>query len=1250
MKARKIISFILALMVIGPLFFSCHSQAEESNTIYYAMPTVPNPYEQTMNSFTLSYCFPAQMIKHPPVITDTEADPNGLTWVIFAFEHEDIQLTGMDSTGKWKCAKWSNVDPSDMMLICYCLCKSFGPVYKDNTDFAICLYSDSGNHTYIANKASADNFIAMMDQEFGANNNSAEPKDADEENNDTNSSSTVKEKHVSVKHFDEYCSKWNSYYAKVNPLLSGSYYLTEDQQDVARYLISYNENHLRMNYFSGVIPSTSSVSFMSNIETGIFTVLIINEKLDQLEKVTIIGEDNVHKELMVDSIHDEYTAWAIHMGLSEPFDYYYLDQFRVIMTIGGKEYSIDINEKTHAYLYDMYDWATNGLIYSMYDSSAFGDKKYLPPQSEEDEKTSSNTEYSFIDDINGMNEAAKSVFIVEVFDNNLKLLGTASGFVAFDEHLFVTNQHVIQGATYLRITDDTDEENTYILNQVIASDKKKDIAILLFPDGNKYASLKLNTSEDFKRGEPVVAIGSPLGLKNTLSKGDISAIRKEDGVTLIQTSASISHGSSGGALFDNNGYVIGVTSSGIDEGQNLNFAISMKAVQDMYLQWNKKSYEVLGSERSWNLSAYNEYKPTAYPVKTATPVPTATKTPKPSPKPTETVSPTTQSSSWFGTLTQIFPPEPTATVSPTTQPSSWLGTLTQLFPPEPTETVSPTSWAGPMGGTTTVLRTPKPTENATSTPQPTSKPTTYPKHTPKPTPKKTPTPTPVPAPSPSPTPQIIYYGKDSSYKIEIDQSDATIYVGNPVSFQPSVVSLESGKIVKNKKTTFTTSDETVAQIKNNKVIGVSAGDAVITCSLNSDSSVYSLIFVHVKEPVQSITLDQTSIEMFCNDNSAKTYQLKPVFNSDSASYDEITYKSSNEKVAYVTSTGKINAVSPGKATITVSVKLNGVKKQPKATVTVNVTRALLRIKPVETTVYIPVGKTGKLAVELTPKDASSKKLTWSTSSESVATVDTNGKVTGISEGFCTVTCSALDNPKTKCEITIRVISHPATSLKLRDSYDAKTFYFEEVNTEIPISDVFTLGPANITIRKVHYDVLNKEGKPANSKFYKIKYEGGVSSTYAFNKPDTIKFSSPGLYMIKATTIDGSNISATIRLRIIPVDRMTVTLNYAQWDYLANDILGISFQMNNEEYGLGIEAVELYVYATDAWGKKIYGDTIYYGTTEKYLGAGKSLYSDVIRLPNSSKISKVYCCIHKIKFSDDVTKTYTPKYDNYWNIK
>ena len=163
---RKLLSVAL-LILLGFSCLTLSSAAEEDVTILYSIPTVSNPYEQTLRTFTLSYCLPAQMLNQTPVITDGQEDPNGLTWVILVFEDGVVQLTGKDTQGKWKCATWSGVDKTDMFFLCYCLSKSFGPVYKDNTDFAICLYSSSGDHSYIANKASAESFIEMIDNEYG---------------------------------------------------------------------------------------------------------------------------------------------------------------------------------------------------------------------------------------------------------------------------------------------------------------------------------------------------------------------------------------------------------------------------------------------------------------------------------------------------------------------------------------------------------------------------------------------------------------------------------------------------------------------------------------------------------------------------------------------------------------------------------------------------------------------------------------------------------------------------------------------------------------------------------------------------------------------------------------------------------------------------------------------------------------------------------------------------------------------------
>ena len=78
------------------------------------------------------------------------------------------------------------------------------------------------------------------------------------------------------------------------------------------------------------------------------------------------------------------------------------------------------------------------------------------------------------------------------------------------------------------------------------------------------------------RGQRVVAIGSPLGLFNTVSDGIISAFRvRENGTRMIQFTAPISSGSSGGAVLDMYGRLIGISTSGFDEAQNINLAVDI---------------------------------------------------------------------------------------------------------------------------------------------------------------------------------------------------------------------------------------------------------------------------------------------------------------------------------------------------------------------------------------------------------------------------------------------------------------------------------------------------------------------------------------------------------------------------------------------------------------------------------------------------------------------------------------------------
>src|SRR5207302_10553320 len=105
---------------------------------------------------------------------------------------------------------------------------------------------------------------------------------------------------------------------------------------------------------------------------------------------------------------------------------------------------------------------------------------------------------------------------------------------------------------------------------VIPTDPAHDLAILQCAAAVGQP-VRLRSLSTISIGERVYAIGAPLCLENTLSEGLVSGIRQMKGSQRIQTTAPISHGSSGGGLFDAQGRLVGITSSMVENGQNINF-------------------------------------------------------------------------------------------------------------------------------------------------------------------------------------------------------------------------------------------------------------------------------------------------------------------------------------------------------------------------------------------------------------------------------------------------------------------------------------------------------------------------------------------------------------------------------------------------------------------------------------------------------------------------------------------------------
>ena len=175
--------------------------------------------------------------------------------------------------------------------------------------------------------------------------------------------------------------------------------------------------------------------------------------------------------------------------------------------------------------------------------------------------------------------ASPAVFYVEMFDSDGRLFKTGSGFFISASGLAVTNFHVIFGGYDAKVTLDNGE--VYDVLGVYDYVGKQDMALIQV-DIENAPYLICADSSAIQTGERVYALGSPLGLQGSFSEGIVSqALRQIEGVEYIQLDASISSGSSGGALLDAAGRVIGVTSATVVSGQNLNLAMPINILNSL---------------------------------------------------------------------------------------------------------------------------------------------------------------------------------------------------------------------------------------------------------------------------------------------------------------------------------------------------------------------------------------------------------------------------------------------------------------------------------------------------------------------------------------------------------------------------------------------------------------------------------------------------------------------------------------------
>ena len=292
-------------------------------------------------------------------------------------------------------------------------------------------------------------------------------------------------------------------------------------------------------------------------------------------------------------------------------------------------------------------------------------------------------------------------------------------------------------------------------------------------------------------------------------------------------------------------------------------------------------------------------------------------------------------------------------------------------------------------------------------------------------------------PVPEPTPPVV-----SVTSVTLDKTSVSLLVGDSQTLTATV----SPKDAANKKVTWKSSNAAIASVDANGkvtgvVTGVKAGEATITVTTEDGGKTATCkVTVSDKEiKVTGVKLNKSETSILVGDNETLTATVLP----EDATNQKVTWKSDKPEIATVDANGKVTGVAAGEATITVTTEDGGKTATCKVTVSdteIKVTGVTLN----KAALTLNIGANETLTATVAPADATNQKVTWESDKPEIASVDANGKVTGVKAGEATITVTTEDGGKTAtCKVSVlpsvkKVTVEPATlTLGKKKSYTLK---------------------------------------------------------------------------------------------------------------------------------------------------------------------------------------------------------------------
>ncbi len=255
-------------------------------------------------------------------------------------------------------------------------------------------------------------------------------------------------------------------------------------------------------------------------------------------------------------------------------------------------------------------------------------------------------------------------------------------------------------------------------------------------------------------------------------------------------------------------------------------------------------------------------------------------------------------------------------------------------------------------------------------------------------------------------------------EITLDKTEGELEEGQTLQLTATITPEEATI----KECNWSSSDETIATVNaNGLVTAKKAGTATITVTTKDGSELSKKCEITVtpaKIAVTGITLDKISTQV----QEGKLVQLVATVTPDNATVKDCEWTSSDEAIATVDANGLVTTKKAGKVTITVTTK-DGSELSAKCEITVISAKVeVTGITLDKTSAETEEGKTVQLVATVTPDNATVKDCEWTSSDETVATVDVNGLVTAKQAGTAVITVTSKDNPEISAECTITITS------------------------------------------------------------------------------------------------------------------------------------------------------------------------------------------------------------------------------------